>query len=56
MGYDEIDMASFCGKCRQEYEVDKMKCPGCGNLLVNFNTKEEDRRTALERWKRLNNQ
>lgn len=55
MGYSELDMASFCGHCKQQFEVDKSKCPYCGSYLVNYNTKTEGEKRAMERWKSRNN-
>ena len=55
MAYDEIDMASFCGNCHQQFAVDKAKCPNCSSYLVNYNVKTEGEKRAMERWKSRNN-
>lgn len=53
--YNEDDIKSYCGNCKQHYESDVYHCPTCGSNLVNFNTAIPTEKFAVQdRWERHN--
>lgn len=55
MPYNEEDIKSYCGYCKQQFDAEIYLCPNCGSNLVNYNTGMRSEEFAVQdRWERHN--
>ena len=55
MTYNEEDIKSYCGNCKQQFDAEVYYCPNCGSNLVNYNTAMRTEQFAVQdRWERHN--
>ncbi|MDB5223633.1 MAG: hypothetical protein JWN83_2300 [Chitinophagaceae bacterium] len=53
--YNEEDIRSYCGYCKQQFDAEIYLCPNCGSNLVNYNTGMRTEEFAVQdRWERHN--
>ncbi|HUS00473.1 MAG TPA: hypothetical protein VMY77_02030 [Chitinophagaceae bacterium] len=53
MKYNEDDIRSYCGFCKETFSAEVYYCPGCGSNLVNYNTAMRTEELAVQdRWER----
>lgn len=55
MPYNEDDIKSYCGNCKELFHAEVYYCHNCGSNLVNHNTRLLSDESALQdRWERHN--
>ena len=53
--YNEDDIKSYCGNCKQQFSAELYYCPNCNSNLVNYNTGMRSEEFAVQdRWERHN--